>query len=212
MKEKLKRLRAWINKFFTISRKDFGLPGDNLALITRQPEERQIKRPPSEYLEGYARARFEELIKAASSEYAVGKITVDHWDNHTWQWEWPGKAGREWDGVTLKVAHEGPLRIVAGVTEADPIFVYHCFHRTTPVNVNIQSLLYADASGPMHIWVSSVSPFSVENVSAHLRLNPEVIRKFREKQLEEEGCCGSIPHPDSAAGRKFYLENPSMIP
>jgi hypothetical protein len=129
-----------------------------------------------------------------------------------WRWDWNGKAGREWDKVSLTIKHDGLLRIIAGPVMEEPVFLTILAHKQSPLQVNIQSLLYADAGDPTTIWCFSNQPFEVTNVEAKLRLSQETVRKFREKQLQEEGFCGSIPSQDSVSGMQFYQDHPDLVP
>ena len=104
------------------------------------------------------------------------------------------------------------LRVIAGVDQSDPIFLTVVAHRTTPISVNISSLLYASAEDPVTIWVMSSQPFEVTRVSPSVRLSADLIANFRQRMLEEEGYVGSIPELDSVEGKRFYDKHPSMIP
>lgn len=139
----------------------------------------------------------------------LAEVDCDGW--YRWRWDWAGKPGREWQKASLTISHEGLLKIVAGPVFDDPVFLSFLAHKQTPLQVNIQSLLYADASSPTSIWVLSPQPFTVDHTDVELRLSAEVIRKFREKQLETDGFVGSIPAPESVAAIQFYRDHPDLI-
>lgn len=191
------------------------------------PEETALVRQPSQDVHtevstddlarAYVRQEFDRLLGEASTEYlSIPLINVARPDEssteHKWQWDWEGKAGREWQSISLSIKHDGMLRIVAGTSLADPIFLTMVAHRSTPIEVNISSLLYASAADKVTVWCFSSEPFEVTHVRASLRLAPEVIQAFREKTMREEGCTRSIPAPDSLYGEAFYRAYPEMLP
>ncbi len=166
----------------------------------------------------YVLAEFKRLLdQVGQVEYVkvdIGSVARPDADSteHRWRWDWPGKHGREWQGVSLRISHDGMLRVIAGTDIGDPVFLTIVAHRTTPIEVNISSLLYASAADPVSVWIFSSQPFTVDNVSAKLRLAPEIIAKFKEDHMAEHGWVGSIPAQDSAYGRQFYEQHPEYLP
>lgn len=152
------------------------------------------------------------LIASESIRYPYNLLA----EPSTGAWLWhkkiplPSKAGREWEAVNLHIEHEGMLRIVTGVDEADPIDLFTTALRTSPLSVHIRSLLYAAADTPLCVWIYSDRAFVVRSVDARMRLAPEVIKTWRERHLAEHGWVGSVPHKDSVAGSEFYRENPEL--
>lgn len=190
---------------------------DERALILFDARNRWMERAiaAEEKLQKYTLEGFESFIQVYASEQVqvpLFRAAEPDGSGFKWRWDWDGKPGREWDKVSLTIEHEGLLRVIAGPVMTEPVFLSILAHKQTPLQVNIQSLLYADAGEPTTIWIFSRNPFKVVHVDAHLRLSPDIIRKFREKQLSEEGCVGSIPDPKSMAGKEFYREHPEMLP
>ncbi len=185
-------------------------PGDRIEVVRQESTETLAR--------AFVLAEFKRLLDQVSQvEYVkvdIGSVARPDASSteHRWKWDWPGKHGREWQEVSLRISHEGMLRVIAGVDINDPVFLTIVAHRTTPININISSLLYARADDPVSVWVFSSQPFSVDSVSAKLRLAPEIIAEFRETHMKEHGWVGSIPAQDSAYGRQFYEQHPEYLP
>ena len=165
----------------------------------------------------YVRTEFERLLREASHEIVHIDISdVARPDaqstEHSWVWNWQGKAGREWQAIELTIKHDGMLRVIAGVDRDDPIFLALVAHRTTPIRVTISSLLYASAADPCSVWVFSPLPFDVTHVDVRLRLDPDMIKRIREQIAEETGVLASLPAPGSYEGRKLYSSHPEYLP
>lgn len=221
IKALIERVRLWL----ALRR---GLPVNGLALTTIEgAEERsRLLLEAKEYwmdraltaeknIEPYAQHKLARLIEECAAEslpQPLFRQAEPDRAEYKWRWDWNGKAGREWDKVSLTIEHTGMLRVIAGPVMAEPVFLAILAHKQTPLQVNVQSLLYADAGEPVSIWVFSQQPFHVKHVDFRLRLSPEVIRKFRERQLAEEGFVSSLPHPDSVAGKDFYSKHQDLLP
>lgn len=184
----------------------------DLRLIERDEDAANSERLLRSLRPTLVREELERQLQAISNEFITSYGRQTDSGPHSWQWDWQGKAGREFEWVEVAIEHDGIFRVVAGAVETDPVFLYTCAHRTTPLTVKIQSLAYASAEEPMSIWIRSHIPFTVKVVHVKLRLNADVIRIWREKQFKEEGYVASLPAPDSRAGVQFYQDHPELIP